>query len=747
MPLELSALYEEKTTRSMTQVFGGMNKNLRCPDGEFFDMKNLTSDHSPVLAVREKRYMSSLFLKEDDEGKLKTPNVGQLAGEIGIASSNDTNETSVAYIDGTVLYFGNVKIDLTDYGYQLQRDTRLDEKRRIIKMGAYLIIVPDMIYVNTIDESDKGKIEDSFVYVPPGDEVSNLYITVQDYDGNIPSKVGAVSPEFSVTDGQMWIDTSNPSDAVLRYYEADKRAWTVVSLYDKGAEEPEGATGKLWVDTSGPSGPVLKRCYFAESGEYEWEIVEDVLVGRKDPTAVENGTLWLDTSQESAPVLKRYAEAEGKWYEIESYLNIWIQENRDGTNATVPIQMKKELRAGDAVTIDASEAAISGQKVIVKVKEDTSKESGTQVVSIVVKGILDKALEVVPKEQLTIERVIPAMDYVCECGNRLWGCRYGSDGYGNFVNEIYCSARGDFFRWILGEAADEDAPVTFSVGRDGFWTGCVNYGGYPTFFKESCMIRVSGYGASSFSIQETPCVGVQQGAYKSMATVNNVLYYKSGSSIMAYDGTIPVSVSEKLGRLSEYNAAVGGACGHKYYVSLMIKQWDENGRSTCKKAVLMVLDTRLGTWHKEDETECGDMATNRENLYFVEIKRQGEIATRSVTAVKVPTEIPKGSAAESAAIPWYAETGIIGLETPDAKYVSKLALRMQMDTGSMVRVLVQYDSDGVWKQIAATQANRLKTTTVPVIPARCDHMRLRLEGVGGCKVYSITRTIESGEEA
>ena len=106
-----------------------------------------------------------------------------------------------------------------------------------------------------------------------------------------------------------------------------------------------------------------------------------------------------------------------------------------------------------------------------------------------------------------------------------------------------------------------------------------------------------------------------------------------------------------------------------------------------------------------------------------------------------------GHAVESAAIPWYAETGVIGLETPDAKYVSKLSLRMQMDTGSMVRVLVQYDSDGVWKQIAATQANRLKTTTVPVIPARCDHMRLRLEGVGGCKVYSITRTIESGEEA
>jgi hypothetical protein len=33
-----------------------------------------------------------------------------------------------------------------------------------------------------------------------------------------------------------------------------------------------------------------------------------------------------------------------------------------------------------------------------------------------------------------------------------------------------------------------------------------------------------------------------------------------------------------------------------------------------------------------------------------------------------------------------------------------------------------------------------------VMPARCDHMRLRLEGVGGCKVYSITKTMENAEE-
>lgn len=101
---------------------------------------------------------------------------------------------------------------------------------------------------------------------------------------------------------------------------------------------------------------------------------------------------------------------------------------------------------------------------------------------------------------------------------------------------------------------------------------------------------------------------------------------------------------------------------------------------------------------------------------------------------------------EQAGIPWFAETGIIGLETPDAKYVSKLAIRLHMDAGATVRVLVQYNSSGYWKQIGATNAPTMKTVTMPVTPARCDHMRLRLEGVGGCKVYSITKTLESAEE-
>jgi hypothetical protein len=101
---------------------------------------------------------------------------------------------------------------------------------------------------------------------------------------------------------------------------------------------------------------------------------------------------------------------------------------------------------------------------------------------------------------------------------------------------------------------------------------------------------------------------------------------------------------------------------------------------------------------------------------------------------------------EAAAIPWYAESGLIGLENPDKKYLVKLAVRLRLDPGASARVSVQYDSSQVWKQVWATVSDSLKTVTVPVLPIRCDHMRIRIEGVGACRIYSIIKTFEAAED-
>jgi hypothetical protein len=316
------------------------------------------------------------------------------------------------------------------------------------------------------------------------------------------------------------------------------------------------------------------------------------------------------------------------------------------------------------------------------------------------------------------------MDMVCENANRLFGCRYGDDGQGNFVNEIYVSARGSFRRWGVGTGTD-DSPMIFQVGIDGAFTGAITYDGYPTFFKERAMLRVGGYTPADFTLYDSRCLGVAPGCGRSLAIVENTLYYKSRGPIMAFDGSAPVPVSDKLGSLYDLPFAVGGACGRKYYISM------RNAGGTKKH--LYVMDTALGLWHREDAIYADSMAEDGDNMY---IASSGEVwHVRESDAYQ-----------EAASIPWYAESGLIGLENPDKKYLVKLAVRLRLDPGASARVSVQYDSSQVWKQVWATVSDSLKTVTVPVLPIRCDHMRIRIEGVGACRIYSIIKTFEAAED-
>lgn len=95
---------------------------------------------------------------------------------------------------------------------------------------------------------------------------------------------------------------------------------------------------------------------------------------------------------------------------------------------------------------------------------------------------------------------------------------------------------------------------------------------------------------------------------------------------------------------------------------------------------------------------------------------------------------------------WYAESGIIGLETPDAKYLTKIAIRLRLEQGASVRVSVQYDSMGEYQQVMATEGIQMKTVTFPVQPTMFDHMRIRLDGIGRAQVFSITKTFERAED-
>lgn len=608
--MKLPKLNRVNTSRSMVDVFKGYNHNLRIGNGEFYDMTNLTSDDYPVLSPRRQR---GVYTLDTVTGTPVEEAVALIAKD------------SLCYVSKGRLYINGYAVQDTE-----SVNMSLSEgPKTLISMGAYVIIMPDKKYVNTIDHSDCGKLEA---------EVETT---------------AAVTFELCKIDGTGYEDM-------------------VVS--DTAPPKPKD-----------PENPDVE-------GKYE------------------DGTLWLDTSSKPN-VLKRYSTSSAQWVSIAStYIKI-----------SSPY-IGKPFAEGDGVTI-------SGIK-----NEDLQDLNSTMVIRargddyIIVTGIIEeKYTQSLTDGAITVARKMPEMDFIIESGNRLWGCRYGPQG-DKIVNEIYASKLGDFKNWNVFHtpSISTDAYVA-TVGTDGQFTGAITHHGYPLFFKETCVHKVYGNYPANFQIQTTACRGVQKGCSKSLAIVNETLFYKSRSAVCAYDGSLPVEVSSVLGDES-YSDAVAGVLGNKYYISM---------KDDKDKYHLFVFDTKKNMWHREDDTQVSEFCNCRGDLYFIDYGDENKV---------IKTVRGTGNAHEST-VAWSAETGIIGTDSPDKKYVSRIDVRLSLTIGAKVTIYAEYDSSGVWEHLSTMDGTTLRTVAVPVRLKRCDHLRLKIAGTGEAKIFSICKTITQGSDA
>lgn len=424
------------------------------------------------------------------------------------------------------------------------------------------------------------------------------------------------------------------------------------------------------------------------------------------PEQPENAALWIDTSQEKH-VLKQWSSATQEWVSVPTvYTRIQFI-----SNGEIP----GLFSVYDGVTISgAGVDDVNGTKVIYAIGG-----GGTELDYVVVVGLLEQAYEQT-EGSVSLKRSVPDMDYVCESQNRLWGCYYGNDGEKN-LNGIYCCALGDFKNWrqYMGLSTDS---WTASVGSDGPWTGAVNYLGYPTFFKEDRIHRVSISSVGAHQISETVCRGVQNGSSRSLVVVNETLLYKSRSDVCAYQGGFPVSISGALGE-ELYTDAAAGAVRDRYYISMK----DGMGQSQ-----LFVYDMGRGLWMHEDGFKADAFARVDNELYAL--------------SDKLLYAMLGSSGEEEAFVSWEAETGILYYQYPDKKYVSRFNVRVQMEEGAEMDIYIQYDSSGVWERKGRIKLKGTNTVTVPIRPRRCDHMRIKLVGKGGFRLFSVAKIITFGSD-
>ena len=440
-------------------------------------------------------------------------------------------------------------------------------------------------------------------------------------------------------------------------------------------------------------------------------------VQASEPSSPDNMTLWIDTS--STPhTLKQWSDTSGMWVTVATtYIRISATgigipfEKYDGITISGLEGVTLTDMDGNPIDDGGQLAALEGSAIVWDKGDDF----------IVVVGILDVTRTIT--NAITIKRSMPNMDYVVEANNRLWGCRYGVADNGGIVNEIYASKLGDFKNWncFMGISTDSYA---VSCGTDGQFTGAITHLGYPIFFKEGFLHKVYGNYPSNFQVQTTACRGVQRGCSRSLAIVNEILHYKARGAVCAYDGSLPTEISAALGDV-QYFEAVGGAHGNKYYLSM---------KDSSNLWHLFVYDTAKGMWHHEDNTHADCFCSCREEMYFID---HADKKIRTVFG---------GGTKDTKPVEWMAETGVIGVDSPDKKYLSRLTVRMWLDIGTEVYFFVQYDSGGEWEHLFTMTGNSLRSFAVPIRPKRCDHLRIRIVGEGDARIYSIAKVIEEGSD-
>lgn len=438
-----------------------------------------------------------------------------------------------------------------------------------------------------------------------------------------------------------------------------------------------------------------------------------VTVGANPPSNPANGAQWIDTSGDKF-ILKQYAESTKEWGEV---YTTYVKLTGAGIGAGV--------REYDVLTIKGLTAENNADA---KVKQSIADLNGDKIIYgagdnyIILAGIISRIEWALNNTVCTFVREVPDLDYICESNNRLWGCKFGLKD-GQMVNEIRACKLGDFRNWncYMGLSSDSYA---VSVGTDGEFTAAVSQRGYPVFFKEDCIHRISGSSPSSFQMTTTMCRGVENGAWRTAQVVNEAIIYKSRDGVMIYDGSIPVMVSDALG-VTRYKGVSAGVNKGMYYICLVdSSDWPN----------IFKYDVEKQLWYKEDGFHAPYFARVGESLYAIADNH----------GMNVLYDLMGRDGTLEGDRDWWATFGMFGTDYTNQKYLSRFNIRMSLAEGKEAHLYIKYDNDKSWTDEGRIKGSSTQTFMIPVVPRRCDHLQFKIEGKGDVTIYSISRVLEIG---
>ena len=240
----------------------------------------------------------------------------------------------------------------------------------------------------------------------------------------------------------------------------------------------------------------------------------------------------------------------------------------------------------------------------------------------------------------------PDMDFITAHMNRLFGVK-GNDFYG--------SALGKYDDWTTFAGDNLDA-YAVDIVDPGAFTAIVNFQQHINLWKPGYMYENYGSYPAQYQQQKICEIGCIDG--RSVAEVNNRLYYLGPLGVYEYAGGLPRLISETLNET--FKAGVAATDGRKYYIS--VQKQDNTWR-------LFVYDTWRSVWLPEDDLQVIDFATMGNVVYALAV--DGKIYKFNSGIEVIDWEIHTKN----------FDDGLMG-----NKQVSGLRLQADLDTGSTISI-------------------------------------------------------------
>ena len=366
------------------------------------------------------------------------------------------------------------------------------------------------------------------------------------------------------------------------------------------------------------------------------------------------------------------------------------------TNSTVTLDTDAVFQKGDGVTISGCTQKHNNRTVVV---QEVEGKKITVYDNVFQHGELgSQQPENWQETNITLERVVPDLDFVCEKDNRLWGTH---------DNAVCCCKLGDPKNWNVFNGLSTDAWET-QVGSDGAFTGIAAFSSHIIAFKEHICHKIYGTKPSAMQVQVAHIDGVKAGCDKSIVNVNENIFYLAHSGVMVYAGGIPDCISPQLP--DTYTEAVGGRLGSSYYLS---------AKRSDGVHELLLFDTTKNVWVKEDDTAAIAFASHSGELYW--------ITKDALWAHKGETE---------KAVPWSLTLGDFERVSAERQIVARMHVLVDLPVGSRLLCEMRYD-DGAWQPVARIQNAKGGVFRVPFLPRRCERFSVRLSGVGSAVIKSV----------